>query len=264
RYSTLNRLRPGGDVEILAGGVGSDGFPATQIVNPYDLAPAPDGDGFLVSDSGANAVFRVSQSGEITDFAAFERRQNPRFTSGSDAFRFMEVVPTGIALGPDGAVYLASLTGFPYPPGTAQVYRLEDLNGDGDALDQGEATVFAEGFTAATDLAFEADGSLLVTEYSGDMLRLIQEFGVDEAERVPGRLVRWQDGAIEVVEDGLVSPTSIAVAGEKIFVSEEFAGRVSQVGALEDGVPLLWPGIAGILAAGVVLMAFVGVIGVKT
>ena len=42
----------------------------------------------------------------------------------------------------------------------------------------------------------------------------------------PGRLVRWRDGAITVVASGLVSPTAVALMDGRIYVSEEFAGRV--------------------------------------
>ena len=96
-------------------------------------------------------------------------------------------MPTGIALGPDGAAYVATLTGFPCPTGGARVLRLQDDNGDGDALDLGETTVYADGFTAATDVAFEADGAMLVTEYSGDM-RSLAEVGFKESHLFPGRL----------------------------------------------------------------------------
>ncbi len=105
---------------------------------------------------------------------------------------------------------------------------MQDDNGDGDALDLGETTVYADGFTAATDVAFEADGSMLVTEYSGDM-RSLAEVGFKESHLFPGRLVRWRDGVMWVVADGLVSPTAVAVARGRIYVSEEFAGRVHVV-----------------------------------
>ena len=72
------------------------------------------------------------------------------------------------------------------------------------------------------------DGALLVTEYSADMRALVEEHGVDEAEAVPGRLVRWDDGAITVVTE-LVSPTSVLVDGADAIVSEEFPGRVLRV-----------------------------------
>jgi hypothetical protein len=171
----------------------------------------------------------------------------------------MDVVPTGLAYGPDGALYMASLTGWPYPPGVANVYRLEDANGDGDAMDPDEVSVYAEGFTAATDLAFEASGALLVTEFSTDMAGLVVDLTAERAVELPGRLVRYRTGGpLEVVAAGLVSPTAVAVSGDRIFVSEEFAGRVREVGvapagrAMGDWVASL---LAGLVAAACVAVA---------
>lgn len=246
RYSALYRLGPPGSPQMLAGGVGPDGFPATRLTNPYDLVPAPEG-GLLVSDSGVNSVLHVSEEGVISDYVTFPQQE----ISTPQGRRKIDVVPTGLTLGPDGAVYLASLTGRPFPPKAASIYRLEDINGDGDAMDNGETTVFAEGFSVATDLAFEEDGSLLVTEFSTDMIRLVREFGAEMAAAIPGRLVRWRNGTTQVVAEGLVSPTSVAVVGERIFVSEEFAGTVSEIrpSNLIDSVAWLWSVVVGLVTA---------------
>ena len=190
------------------------------IVNPYDLLLAPSG-GLLVSDAGANMVWHVSLTGDIRPYARLEPQVHPRPEGPAQ----VEAVPTGMTLGPDGATYVATLTGFPFPSGGARVLRLQDGNGDGDALDDGETTVYASGFTTATDVAFEADGAMLVTEYSGDM-NALAEVGFKESRLFPGRLVRWRDGAVTVVASGLVSPTALAVVDGRIYVSEEFAGRV--------------------------------------
>lgn len=187
---------------------------ADLLSNPYEVLLV--GDGFLVSNSGANAVLRVDSEGNVSPYAIFEDRENPLFpTMGGPT---MNQVPTGMVVGPDGAVYLTTLTGFPFPTGEALVYRLDDANGDGDALDAGETTVYAEGLTTATDLAFDEDGDLLVSEFSTNMLA-----------GAPGRIVRVSDGDIEVVASGLISPTGILVQDGSIIVSQEFTGLVTDV-----------------------------------
>lgn len=250
RYSALYQLSPGAKPEILAGGIDRDGFPATRLTNPYDLVPDPQG-GFLVSDAGANAVLHVSLDGVVSDYATFPRREQ----SSADGSYSFDVVPTGLTIGPDGALYLASLTGFPYPQNSAYIYRLEDLNNDGDALDSGEVIVFAKGLTTATDLAFDEDGSLLVTEFSTDMVVLTNE-GIGHAAEFPGRLVRWRNGTIEVVADGLVSPTSVAVVSGRILVSEEFAGRVREIPTSPSSNSLWWvsPVLVGVTAAAIIVL----------
>jgi hypothetical protein len=194
--------------------------PPNPLTNPYDLL-AHESEGLLVSDAGANAVWHVSLSGEIILYA----KLNPLIYPTEEGHKQTQAVPTGMAVGPEGAVYVATLTGYPYPPNTARIMRLYDRNGDGDALDEEETTVYASGFTTATDVAFRPDGSMLVTEYSSAMRELI-EVGFGESYRHPGRLILWEQGEMTVLADDLVSPTAVALVGQRIYISEEFAGRV--------------------------------------
>ena len=71
----------------------------------------------------------------------------------------IQSVPTGNAIGPDGAVYIGEYTGFPYPEGQARIFRIGE---------DGTPEVFAEGFTQITDIEFDANGNLLVLEFSNE------------------------------------------------------------------------------------------------
>ena len=57
----------------------------------------------------------------------------------------MQAVPTSVVVGPDGAVYVSQLTGFPFPEGGSTIWRVRP----GPA-----PTVYASGLTNVTDLAF--------------------------------------------------------------------------------------------------------------
>ncbi len=221
-FQTLYRLDPDGPVAVVdlfayeqANNTDGELDPEELLSNPYDLIANPGG-GVLVSDAGANAVLHVHDAGTVMPFAVFAQRPNP-LPFGPP---LMDQVLTGMTIGPDGAVYVATLTGFPFPSGEARVYRMEDANGDGDAQDAGETTVFASGLTTATDLAFDSDGSLLVTQFSNDML-----------EEAPGALVRVRDGVLTQVAT-LVSPTAVHTRGGRLFVSQEFLGLVSEITVL--------------------------------
>lgn len=196
------------------------------LSNPYEIIEYQDG--FLVSNSGANAVLHIAADGSVTPFAIFPNRENPLFPGVGGPT--MDQVPTGLTIGPDGAVYVGTLTGFPFPAGAARVYRLADLNDDGDALDEGETTVFVEGLTAVTDVAFDGNGDLLVTQFSTNMLA-----------QAPGSVVRVSGGNIETVAGGLITPTALLVRDGRIIVSQEFATMVSDVTDVGDAAPASVP-----------------------
>ena len=67
----------------------------------------------------------------------------------------MQAVPTSVVRGPDGAYYVGTLTGFPFQPGAARVFRVVP----------GKAPkIYATGFTNIIDLAFGPDRKLYVLE----------------------------------------------------------------------------------------------------
>jgi streptogramin lyase len=142
-FQTLYRQAAGGEPEAVAdlfayeqaNNTDGETAPVELLSNPYDLVAAPQG-GVLVSDAGANAVLHIDGDGAVSPFAIFNQRPNP-LGFGPPV---MDQVPTGLTIGPDGAVYVSTLTGFPFPADEARVYRLEDLNNDGDALDEGETS----------------------------------------------------------------------------------------------------------------------------
>ena len=71
-------------------------------------------------------------------------------------------MPTGVVKGPDGALYMSQLTGFPFLPASASVYRIDPRTG--------ARSVYASGFTNAIDLDFGRDGTLYVLEIDADGL----------------------------------------------------------------------------------------------
>lgn len=68
----------------------------------------------------------------------------------------IQSVPTGVVVGPDGALYVSEFTGFPFPSGKARIFRV--------GLD-GATTVYADGFTQLADLEFDKQGNLYALQY---------------------------------------------------------------------------------------------------
>ena len=66
----------------------------------------------IVSDAGANDLLRIKQNGSVEVIATFPNVDVPG--PGGAPFS-MDDVPTTVAKGPDGALYVGQLTGFPFP-----------------------------------------------------------------------------------------------------------------------------------------------------
>ena len=115
--------------------------------NPYGLT-ALAGGGFAVTDGGGNVALKVAAGGGApTLLTAFGTLPN------APAY---QAVPTGIAQGPTGSLYVGEFTGFPFPKGGADVFRVDPTTG--------EASVFASGFTDITGLTFGPGGDLYVLD----------------------------------------------------------------------------------------------------
>jgi hypothetical protein len=119
--------------------------------NPNSVAALPGGR--VVADAGGNDLLWVSAAGQISLLAVFPVKMTP----SPFGMIPMQPVPTSVVRGPDGAFYVGQLTGFPFPAGGANVFRV--VRGQ-------EETVYASGFTNVIDIAFGADGSLFVLEIS--------------------------------------------------------------------------------------------------
>jgi sugar lactone lactonase YvrE len=115
--------------------------------NPYGLLALPGHR--LVTDAGGNSLLDVAANGSVSTVATFPKIPRP--------FGLRDGVPTDVVVGPDGAYYVSTLTGFPFTAGTASVYRVVP----------GQApTPYATGLTQVTDLAFAPDGSLYTLQHA--------------------------------------------------------------------------------------------------
>jgi hypothetical protein len=117
--------------------------------NPVDVEV--DGLSLVFADAGGNALNRVNLLGRISNIALFPNRPL------TQPFPIdMQAVPTAVEVGPDGHYYVGQLTGFPFPVGGANVYRVDRRSG--------AVSVVKGGFTNIMDLAFGKDGTLYVLE----------------------------------------------------------------------------------------------------
>lgn len=179
--------------------------------NPYALARV-DG-GFLVADAGANALLHVADSGDISTVAVFPDRM-VEFPPGSGQMIPMQAVPTSVAVGPDGAYYVGQLTGFPFPVGGANIYRV--VEGE-------EPVVYASGFTNIVDIAFDDDGNLYVVEITKNSLL---------SGDPTGALIRVDDAGHQTViaSKGLDFPGGVAIGDDGYLYVTTWAGQGNEIG----------------------------------
>jgi hypothetical protein len=186
--------------------------------NPYSLVMQDDGSGVVV-DAGMNALLRLGESGELSTLAVFPNLV-AEAPDGSEIPT--NAVPTGLAVALDGASLVGQLTGFPFPPGGANVYMVPPGGG--------EPIVIQEGFTNIIDIALAPDASIYVLEFMRDGM-----LSADPANpaTLEGQLTRIAaDGTRTVVaSEGLIAPTGLAVDADGSLYVAVFgvAGTMGQV-----------------------------------
>lgn len=172
--------------------------PITIDSNPYGMSLV-DGVAY-VAEAGGNTIIAVDvASGEISTFAVtaglpadfFGEAGNP----GRDGAPELDSVPSAVEPGPDGRLYVAYVTGGPFPAGYAPV---DAYNVDGTM----ERVV--EGLTMTADIAFDSAGRMYASIVSTDLIN-----------GGPGQVVRVEeDGSTTLVIDGLALAAGIAFDGD--------------------------------------------------
>jgi plastocyanin len=158
------------------------------------------GEALWVTESNSEQIARVSLSGEIARVADLSTDDQ---------------VPTAIAAGPDGSLFVGNFTSEPFSAGRASVIRVQP---------DGTTETAWTGLTMVTGLAVDGEGRLYAAEFSGGRDeppyfepgtgRIVRQTGADSLEEVatqvnlPGGIAFGLDGVLYVT-----SPTVGADGG---------------------------------------------------
>jgi hypothetical protein len=191
---------------------------STNPVDDPDSNPASvlrDGSKYLVADAGGNTVVSADQRGRMKTVAAFP----DVMVSFGGGMMPMQFVATSVIVGPDRALYVSQLTGFPFPAGGAAIWRVVPGHAP---------TKYATGLTNITDLAFGNDGSLYAVEISEGGLATTGPIGA--LVKIPRH-----GGTATPVVQGLFAPYGVALRGNSAYVT---TGSVAAGGGQVVEVPL--------------------------
>ena len=196
--------------------------------NPLSLYV--DSNKLVIVDAGANSLFSVNTDGSDLKLIAaipdriltnpifpgaksqnFDRGHVPApgaYTQAPPSQMLIQSVPTDVVKGADGAYYVCEFSGFPFPEGGARIYKISA---------DGEAQVFASGFTQLIDMTFDAEGNLYVLQHmnqsgwkgkpdgalikiapNGERTTLIEGNGLE----MPSALTIGPDGAFYIINRG--------------------------------------------------------------
>ncbi|MDX6408704.1 MAG: hypothetical protein QOE13_1775 [Gaiellaceae bacterium] len=154
--------------------------------DPYGLLPQHGST--VATDAGGNSLVRVT-GGSVSTIATFPSRAQGRFTDS---------VPTTVAVGPDGAYYVGELTGAPFVPGQARIYRV---------VPGQPPTIYKSHFSFIIDIAWGPGGNLYVLQFANGP-------GLSG----PGELWRIAPtGARTLVATGFIASTSVAIGPDGAF-----------------------------------------------
>jgi hypothetical protein len=158
--------------------------------NPFDVQSLG-GRFALVADAGANDLLRVDNQGNVTVLAVFPNElvstanikqlancPSPAPFCALPPFLPAQAVPTSIAVGPDGYIYVGELKGFPAPTGESNIWRVSPNAIEAQCGTSADCEkVFDGGFTSIIDMAFGEDGQLYVAELDEASWASIEIFG---------------------------------------------------------------------------------------
>lgn len=182
-----------------------DENPHPDYLDTNPNAIVRDRHGWLVTDAGGNSVLRLTRRGDLSTVVVPPggMAEAPPFLGLPPGTMLpFEPVPTAAERGPDGAIYVSLLTGFPFPVEGSTIWRIDR---------HGNLSEWASGLTNVTDLTW-ARGKLYAVQLADNGLL---------SGDLTGSLVQVCEGmnTHRVIADGLFAPYGVTVHKHHAYVT---------------------------------------------
>jgi len=201
--SRAGALTAYGDIatfEIKTYGTGEESDPYDLITGPYGTVVANAGGHAVNGNIGGNDLELVSPQGQVSQLAAFPQRYWKGIHKPAD---LIESVPTAVVQGKDGAFYVGELSGAPYFPGSARIWRVVPGH---------KAQVFATGFTNIISMTTDHQGNLIVLEIAKNGLGATDQTGALYKVSLSGRRTL-------LAATGLTNPGGVVQVGNAFYIT---------------------------------------------
>lgn len=221
--------------------------PLTSIAKPFGLAYSQDGS-LYISDSRGHRVWRLTPDGLLKPFAGTGQKGSEG--DGGPADRATLSLPAGLALAPDGSLYIAESGGHKVrkvaPDGTISTVAGKGNDPSrgyyfgGYSGDNGPATV-AE-LKEPWGLALDASGNLFIADSGNGKVRKVSTEGVITTVAGSSEFGAQNEDGILAIDAKLWGPTGLAISPDgNLYIADPSYNRVFMV----DSKGLIWTAVGG-------------------
>jgi len=219
--------------------------------NPYGLTVDRWGNA-LVADAAGDDVIRVTPAGHAVTVARFDLQSiktnhlpaDFKFPGGPIPPKFdAEPVPTTVTIGPDGAIYVGELKGFPFRPGTSNIWKIKPhAKNAWCSVNKPDPTrscsLYSKGYTAIQDITFDRHGRLYVYELAkAGVLAFEPALDPSSGKPFPAAVLlkvtksKHHEWRTELAKGKLSQPGGVVVNGGTVYVTDGVftSGRLSKI-----------------------------------
>ncbi len=232
----VRRVMPDGTITAFAGNgsftySGDGGLATAAGMEPYGLAVGPDSSVYI-ADRNNSRIRVVDQNGLVNTFAG---SSTAGFTGdGGPATLARLSGPTGLALGPDGSVFIMDRSNHRVRKVSSQgIMSTVAGNGTPGGAGDGTSAMLAQ-LASPTRIAVAPDGTLYIADFGNNRIRAVGSEGV--ISTTAGTVYGFSGDNGLAPGARLAGPSSVAIAPDgTIFLTDSYNHRIRRLRSALSG-----------------------------